>query len=1035
MKLLKLPEPPSGGNVTSMLTFQMQNKPITKDPNQYLLTCSKDCIIHVWDINDLKKASENLFDGIPQPKIVLNELESVKTTVCADQTLNYKILCTKMVNADPGKPSITIYAITDKNVYVLPNFEKTIESIGSGNPGTESASTQKENDTAVSSNKAYTLFDSAEKTGTETIIDAQSIYEYLFLMVESVDSKQQKQYSIQIYKSHDKNALFEVNLNDVPATFIVDPHLDYFIVFNTNKSVKFYRFNISLRYGEFYSKLHSTICNVNPIHYKLDMAPQGNFIPLINAVTSSKVGSTLICDFNNKYKVVDSLITPSNTNFQILKYSPTVCVKPNKKNPASMNIYNLIATTNSMDDSVMIWNTHRKKPLFQGSQITYSPTNSAISDIAWSTDGMILFLGSKDGFISGLFFTQKELGDPMTASDFDTYRATYKSKLPPLKAPTVSKITSSASGANIKHLKTNGKEEASKTASPIPVLVANANNANAPNKEDKLPNVITSNTMKFDPPSYKVPKDLKRVAPTLVASSTSTSSQTTSGNLKSNKKQKKELENIDFLDTSLLIPSVAFSKVRLATPKTRLHFEYKFLNKYRITVTNGNSTELKPTKICLGFIKLKDKKNTFSSSSQPTSAISDGFFNADTNKNSKLQETNGQDNSSLFNGNTSGLDPMSHQSLSVRSQSQTPSLLDTTPFLDTSLKSNEMSATNSTTNATSQEKPFIRHTHYIPKYVTMCTGSNEFFAYATDNGYVHVHSVATGAKLCPPLIMGVPLSFLESCGPYLSCITTTGQLYCWNIDTFKLKFPVTDVYALLSPTLRYSDDILSRAENITSFGITNQGVPIVTLSNGDGHMFDEMMQSWMLVNDSWWAYGSQYWDLTNTQMEYGGTLQLDSNGENSVTNGHSLGSSNTSNGILKYLESKTNNELHRRGVVKLLQKFAKTMLMKEGFENLEEVVTLAHLENKLLVLLRLRDLNDFENIMITYCTRLSELDYQARLNEVFQWLYGTDGKDSLIDETLSKHSLLKKVLIACAGIRTVQRLTLSYAEALDLELN
>ncbi|KAL6937381.1 hypothetical protein ACO0RG_003886 [Hanseniaspora osmophila] len=1033
MKLLKLPEPPFGGNVTSMLTLQVQNSSATGVANQYLLTCSENCIIHVWDINDLKKASENSFEGIPQPKIILNDLELAKTTGCLDHTFNFKLLCTNVTNSKDGNQNTTLYAITDKNVYLLSHFEERIKTIELENQTPQNTSTKEESKPAIFSDNKYTLFELAENTEKKTIIDAQSVNEYLFLMVELIDSKLEKHYSIKVFKSQDIDALFEVKLSDIPASFIVDPHLDYFTVFNTNKSVKFYRFSISLKYGEFYSKLHSTICNVNPIHYKLNMAPQGNFIPLINAVTSSKVGSTLICDFNNKYKVVDSLITPTNSNFQILKYSPKVCVKPNKKNPTSMTIYNLIATTNLTDDSVMIWNTHRKKPLFQGSQITYSPTNKAISDITWSTDGMILFLGSKDGFISGLFFTQKELGVPMNASDFDTYSATYKSKLPPLKAQAALKKVSPNSRVNVKNLKATGKEETSKTASPIPV--PNGNNAISTSAEEKLPNVISSNTMKFDPPSYKVPKDLKRVAPTLIASSTSADSQSTNANTKSNKKLKKELENIDFLDTSLLIPSVAFSKVRLATPKTRLHFEYKFLNKYRIRVTNGNSTELKPTKISLGSIKLKDKKNSFSNSSQPASAISDGFFETNMTKNGRVAETSGSDSSNSLNGNTSALDPISHQPNVVRSQSETPLLLETAPFLNPSLKSSEESATNPESSTATHEKPFVRHMHYIPKYVTICTGSNRFFAYATDNGYVHVHSVATGAKMFPPLILGVPLSFLESCGSYLSCITTTGQLYCWNIDSLKLKFPVTDVYALLSPTLRYSDDILSRAENITSYGVTNHGVPIVTLSNGDGHMYDEMMQSWMLINDSWWAYGSQYWDLTNTQMEYGGTVQSDGNDENSVTNGHSLSSSHTSNGILKYLESKTNNELHRRGVVKLLQKFAKTMLMKEGFENLEEVVTLAHLENKLLVLLKLKDLNDFENIMVTYCTKLSELDYQARLNEVFQWLYGVDGKDSLFDETLSKHALLKKVLIACAGIRTVQRLTLSYAEALNFELS
>lgn len=43
-----------------------------------------------------------------------------------------------------------------------------------------------------------------------------------------------------------------------------------------------------------------------------------------------------------------------------------------------------------------------------------------------------------------------------------------------------------------------------------------------------------------------------------------------------------------------------------------------------------------------------------------------------------------------------------------------------------------------------------------------------------------------------------------------------------------------------------------------------KGVPLVTLSNGDGYLFDKNMEAWLLVSDGWWAYGSQYWDTTNT---------------------------------------------------------------------------------------------------------------------------------------------------------------------------
>ena len=147
----------------------------------------------------------------------------------------------------------------------------------------------------------------------------------------------------------------------------------------------------------------------------------------------------------------------------------------------------------------------------------------------------------------------------------------------------------------------------------------------------------------------------------------------------------------------------------------------------------------------------------------------------------------------------------------------------------------------------------------MPKLITICTSGDNFWSCCSDDGTVYVYS-DSGRKLLPPMIMGVPCSFLEACGNFLLCVTSIGQVYCWNVDASRLLFPPTSLYPLLSPNLRFSDDVLTRAENITMCTLTASGVPIVTLSNGDGYMYDKVMEVWMLINDSWWAYGSQYWD-------------------------------------------------------------------------------------------------------------------------------------------------------------------------------
>ena len=122
-------------------------------------------------------------------------------------------------------------------------------------------------------------------------------------------------------------------------------------------------------------------------------------------------------------------------------------------------------------------------------------------------------------------------------------------------------------------------------------------------------------------------------------------------------------------------------------------------------------------------------------------------------------------------------------------------------------------------------------------------------------------------------MLGVPVSMLESAGNYLVCLTCVGELYCWNVDKMELAHSVTSIYPILSPCLRAGNDVLSRAENITSISVTKNGVSLITLSNGDSYLYDKMMQSWSLINDSWWAYSSKHWDASNNK---GGLLASNS---------------------------------------------------------------------------------------------------------------------------------------------------------------
>lgn len=725
-----------------------------------------------------------------------------------------------------------------------------------------------------------------------------------------------------------------------PSTIVLDPSGETFSVLCADRSIHVYQYN---QKGD-YKLLREMprYVHVEPLHYKITMPPQANYLPVINSVKgtsfATSTSATVLLDRNKDYNVASTVVSPASNACKVLVFSPTVYEKTNTKKGTSVR-YNLLATSGAKDGTILVWNTRRMKPLFNALQISETPIN----DMTWTDDGLTLYAVSNDNVLYTFAFLPVDLGTIVPESEVVAMRQKNK-PLPPL----VSKETTTTTATKEKTptVKTEGAESTvinkgdtvsdgkSTTINNVTSLVKKVgkNKTQIVKTLASNPSVkVTEGTgMEFSAPSYNVPKDLKRRVQ---------DESTKAGTPPTSKKSKRDLEPMDFLETGLLIPNASFSRIRLASPKIRLSFKYSSpLNKtLTMTVKNGSGNEQKPTVV-------------------------------------SLQLKNNEQDEQLFQD-------------------------------------------------------------FIPKFITMCTAGKFFWACCSDDGVLYVYS-DSGKKLLPPMIMGTPISFLEANGNFLLCVTSIGELYCWDIEKQKLEFPSNSVYPVLNPSLRYSDDILTRAENITMCTITAKGVPLLTLSNGDGYMFDKLMETWLLITDSWWAYGSQYWDSTNSSIlnktsadnnDKGNDFWNSSDVQDIVTD-----VKGNSNSIVNYMERKTNEELNRKGRIKNLQRFARAILMKEGYESMEEIVTLAHLENRLLVCLKLEESEEFSKLLIVYCVRLSKLGYGDRLDDVLQWLYNEGDLDNKDLGSKDRKDLLKSVLLACANIRHVQRITNSYATAIGL---
>ncbi|KAG0668183.1 Protein hir2 [Maudiozyma exigua] len=750
-------------------------------------------------------------------------------------------------------------------------------------------------------------------------------------------------------------SVMKINLNKnvKPVTLITDPSSETFTILCSDRSIHVYQYNKSGNY-KLINEL-SQYVHVEPLHYKISMPPQANFLPIINSIKGSSTGSapsssgagnnnssnsktptsasastTVLLDRNNNYNIAATIVSPASNACKVLAFSPVMYEKKNTKKNTSIR-YNLLATSGIKDGTILVWNTKRMKPLFNALQISGTPIN----DMVWSQDGLTLFAVSDDNVLFTFAFLPADLGEKVPYSEILDLRKLNKklTPLPDKESDTIKSIVKQETSTTVP-IKSEISSEPSDSAKNITSLVKRVGKNRTQIIKTLASNpsvkVTPGSGMEFKNPSYIVPKDLKR-KPKEENNGTGIPAPT--------KKAKRDLEPMDFLDTGLLLPNVSFSRIRLASPKIRMSFKYvpNSNKNFTMNVKNGSGNEQKPTIITL---------------------------------NSKTTEQNSQ----LFQD-------------------------------------------------------------FIPKFITMCTSGKFFWACCSDDGIIYVYS-DNGQKLLPPMIIGVPISFLEANGDYLICVSSIGELYCWSIEEKKLKFPISSVFPILSPSLRYSDDILTRSENITLCTVTTKGIPLLTLSNGDGYIFDKDMESWLLVSDSWWAYGSQYWDTTNSSVLRNATSDMDSK-EKEFWNSSDIESiisdvRQDSTSIVNYMERKTNDELNRKGRIKNLQRFARAVLMKEGFENMEEIVTLSHLENRLLVAMKLEEGDEFSKILLIYCVRLAKLGYTDRLDEMLCWLYNGGDFDISILNGKTRKELLRSVLLACADIRHVQRVTNSYASLIGL---
>ncbi|KAH3688401.1 hypothetical protein WICPIJ_000614 [Wickerhamomyces pijperi] len=758
---------------------------------------------------------------------------------------------------------------------------------------------------------------------------------------------------ILIINALDKELVTSITVKSDVKCISLDPTKNYLTVIGFNKSCSMYQ--VQITDGDVFCKRMDvpleTVANVNGIT-RTSWTSIGDKYALPNTPTPDKNIANTVGIYRRKDFKLDFQLVGPDAN--IVKFSPRLY-------NMNGNLTNFIALA-CEDGSFSVWNSCYQTSLFEAAGIT----TSSISDVAWSEDGQTVFTSADTLMIFA--FEESDLGQKAGAVEIAKLMRglTYPE---PLSTEEMKDQLSQRKShkVSVKEMKPKPKKsQTAVNASPSTNIPAKKPTTQTPKLLDS-PN-ITSNE-KISTTKPKQPSNVK-VAPK-APQKTETQIELQSAVVKDGKKRVAPTLISGIGNAQQPKPSQA-AKQETTEPSRLMDFQQPSYSvprdlKRREEFKDGPDSQVKKKRDLevvefIGSIVI-NPSTAFSKLRVSTPKIRSSFIQTSpTDDTIALEIVNGS-------GNT---EKPSKVSL-VRGSSRL--------IFD-----------------------------YIPKLIGLATGGGgKFWAVSTIDGVVYVFG-NSGRKLLPVMTLGTPLSFLESKGPYLMAVTSIGEIYVWDVLKKKVHFSPTSLYSILS---RSNPELLTRAENLTLVSLSSNGIPVVTISNGNGFIYDPDMEVWNVVSDTWWAFGSQFWDG-------GRATALHGNQQN----------------IMTVLESKTNDEILRKGRGKFLQQISKTMLMKEGYENLEKVISLSHLENKILISAKLGNSDDFKALLLIYCKRVSEMGLRSKLLEVLQGLYN-ERKGSKEDEDiknlgLDKKELLKDVIFNCANIRSVQRILVEYATLLGI---
>ncbi|PPQ65112.1 hypothetical protein CVT24_003003 [Panaeolus cyanescens] len=282
---------------------------------------------------------------------------------------------------------------------------------------------------------------------------------------------------------------------------------------------------------------------------------------------------------------------------------------------------------------------------------------------------------------------------------------------------------------------------------------------------------------------------------------------------------------------------------------------------------------------------------------------------------------------------------------------------------------------------------------YLPSPVLCVKATSRFSAAALQDGSVVVWT-PTGRRAMPTLCLGSPCSVMEGCKNSLLVITTTGQVYSWNVKKQAANFPPVSLLTLyaMSPNI-----------SIVSASIRENGVPIINCSNNVVYAYDSSLSCWIVLADRWWSESSEFGQGRR----------------------RSSISSAAGRGVMASIES---------SIAPSLEEATSDPLRPEFWQT---IITLGHLETRIMSARFLESPQEFKQALLQYAKHLAQNSLVGMAEEMIKELLGPvyrrpDREDAWSPTVVgfSKWELLKEVLLVFARNKDLSRLAQEWQETL-----